>query len=124
LTVRLHGHEHPALYRIAFQRIVPGFRAGPEVTAARERAWARLNAKVQRLEDAGLLDQRSVPEAAVEFNAMVEGLANAELRGQPLRVLPEGAEEATWRNALTTVTRGFSTRHHVHTNKPDRIGLG
>jgi AcrR family transcriptional regulator len=116
--------EHPALYRIAFQRIVPGFRAGPEVTAARERAWARLNAKVQRLEDAGLLDQRSVPEAAVEFNAMLEGLANAELRGQPLRVLPEGAEEATWRNALTTVTRGFSTRHHVHTNKPDRIGLG
>ena len=41
-----------ALYRIAFQRIVPGFRAGPEVTAARQRAWARLTAKIQRLKDA------------------------------------------------------------------------
>ena len=30
--------EHPALYRIAFQRIVPGLRAGPELTEARERA--------------------------------------------------------------------------------------
>jgi WHG domain-containing protein len=91
--------EHPALYRIAFQRIVPGFRAGPEVTAARGQAWARLTAKVQRLQDAGLLDGRPVGEAAVEFNAMLEGLANAELRGR--------AEEQAWRNALTTVIRGF-----------------
>ena len=47
--------EHPALYRIAFQRIVPGLRAGPEVTAARALAHARLHAKIQRVEDAGLL---------------------------------------------------------------------
>ena len=100
--------EHPALYRIAFQRIVPGFRAGPEVTAARRRAWGRLTAKVQRLEDTGLLDHKPVAEAAMEFNAMLEGLANAELRGRALRLLPEGAEEEAWRNALTTVIRGFS----------------
>ena len=30
--------EHPALYRIAFQRVVPGLRAGPELT---ERARGR-----------------------------------------------------------------------------------
>jgi AcrR family transcriptional regulator len=30
--------EHPARYRIAFQRILPGLRPGPELTAARERA--------------------------------------------------------------------------------------
>ena len=47
--------EHPALYRIAFQRIAPGLRAGPEVTAARARAHARLHAKIHRVEDAGLL---------------------------------------------------------------------
>src|SRR5919197_3180948 len=99
--------EHPALYRIAFQRIVPGFQAGPEVTAARQRAWSRLLAKTQRVKDAGLLRRRSVAEAAVEINAMFEGLANAELRGQALRLLPEGAEEQTWHNALTTVIRGF-----------------
>jgi AcrR family transcriptional regulator len=100
--------EHPALYRIAFQRIVPGFQAGPEVTAARQRAWSRLLAKTQRVKDAGLLRRRSVAEAAVEINAMFEGLANAELRGQALRLLPEGAEEQTWHNALTTVIRGFN----------------
>jgi AcrR family transcriptional regulator len=116
--------EHPALYRIAFQRIVPGFRAGPEVTAARERAWAMLMAKVQRLENAGLLQRRSVREAAVEFNAMLEGLANAELRGRSLSVLPEGAEEEAWRHALTTVTRGLTAEHHLHIEDHDRLGLG
>jgi AcrR family transcriptional regulator len=100
--------EHPALYRIAFQRIVPGFQAGPEVTAARQRAWTRLVAKTQRLAEGGLLRQRSATQAAVEFNAMLEGLANAELRGISLRLLPEGAEEETWYNALTTLTGGFS----------------
>jgi AcrR family transcriptional regulator len=100
--------DHPALYRIAFQRIVPGFQAGPEVAAAREQAWARLTAKIGRLKQAGLLDHKPVAEAAVEFNAMLEGLANAELRGRTLSLLPEGAEEQAWRNALTTVIRGFS----------------
>lgn len=100
--------EHPALYRIAFQRIVPGFRAGPEVTEARERAFAGLLAKVQRVEDAGLLGPtKSVRQAAMEFNAMLEGLANAELRGTTLRILPAGSEERAWRDALGTVVRGL-----------------
>ena len=106
--------EHPALYRIAFQRIVPGFRAGPEVTAARALAHARLHAKIQRIEDAGLLGRKTVLEAAVEFNAMLEGLANAELRGSTLPILPPGSEERTWRDALTTVVRGFAA------SAPDR----
>lgn len=100
--------EHPALYRIAFQRIVPGLRAGPEVTAARALAHTRLHAKIQRVEDAGLLGAKTVVEAAVEFNAMLEGLANAELRGSTLPILSPGSEERTWRDALTTVVRGFA----------------
>lgn len=100
--------EHPALYRVAFQRIVPGFRAGPEVTQARSRAFAGLLDKVKRLDDAGLLGRKSIREAAVEFDAMLEGLANAELRGAILPNLPPGGEEAAWREALTTVIRGFS----------------
>ena len=47
-------------------------------------------------------------QAAVEFNAMLEGLANAELRDAVLPNLPAGDEEATWRQALTTVIAGFS----------------
>jgi AcrR family transcriptional regulator len=100
--------EHPALYRIAFQRIMPGLHAGPEVTAARALAHTRLHAKIQRVEDAGLLGTKTVLEAAVEFNAMIEGLANAELRGSTLPILPPGSEERTWRDALTTVVRGFA----------------
>jgi AcrR family transcriptional regulator len=100
--------EHPALYRIAFQRPLRNLRPGPELTAARERAFSRLSAKVERLNDAGLLGDKSVREAAVEFNAMLEGLANAELRGAVFRNLPEGEEERAWRNALTTLVLGFS----------------
>jgi AcrR family transcriptional regulator len=99
--------EHPSLFRIAFQRIVPGLQAGTELSQARQGALVRLQARIERLEQAGLLDGKSVREATVEFNAMCEGLANAELRGATLRILPEGEEERAWREALTTVVRGF-----------------
>ncbi|MBA2298344.1 MAG: TetR/AcrR family transcriptional regulator [Actinobacteria bacterium] len=102
--------EHPALYRIAFQRVVPGLDGGPELTAVRQRAWGQLLDKVGRLEAAGLLGDKPVSEAALEFIAMLEGLANAELRGSVLRLLPEGSEEQAWQNALATVVRGFSSR--------------
>ena len=53
-----------------------------------------------------------MPDAAVESNAMLEGLANAELRGTTLRILPAGDEERTWQQALTTVARGFRASGH------------
>lgn len=99
--------EHPALYRIAFQRVLPGLRPGPELAAARERAWAQLTARIQRVADAGLLGDKPIDEARVEFNAMLEGLANAELRGTVFPNLPAGGEEKAWRTALTTVVRGL-----------------
>ena len=74
---------------------------------ARERALAGLLGKVERLAEADLLGEKTVLEAAVEFNAMLEGLANAELRDTILRNLPAGDEERTWQEALTTVARGF-----------------
>jgi AcrR family transcriptional regulator len=108
LVFRRLVREHPALYRIAFQRIVPSLTAGPELAAARQRAWAQLVAKVERLEEVGLLGGKPAPEAAAEFDSMMEGLANAELRGAVLRLLPEGSEDEAWRNALTTVVRGWA----------------
>ena len=100
--------EHPGLYRIAFQRVVPDFRAGPELTAARERALAGLMGKIQRVADAGLLGSTSVRDGAVAFNAMAEGLANSELRGTTLSILPQGDEERAWRDALAALVRGFN----------------
>ena len=46
-------------------------------------------------------------DATIAFNAMLEGLANAELRGTTLSILPTGDEERAWRDALTTVVLGF-----------------
>ena len=100
--------EHPAWYRVAFQRLIPGLEPGPEMTAARERAWANLRARVQRVADAGLLGKKPVDEARVEFNALLEGLANAELRGAVFPNLPAGREEEAWRTALATLVRGFA----------------
>ena len=102
--------EHPALYRIAFQRIVPDFRAGPELTEAHERSLSRLLAKVQGVADAGQLGSMSVQDGAVAFNAMCEGLANSELRDTILRILPAGEEERAWRDSLTALVRGFNTK--------------
>jgi len=109
--------EHPAWYRIAFQRVVPDLQPGPELTAARERAWAQLKAKVQRLADMGFLVDKPVHDARVEFNAMLEGLANAELRGAVFPNLPAGHEQAAWRSALATVVRGFPSRR---VDRPER----
>jgi hypothetical protein len=39
---------------------------------------------------------------------LLEGLANAELRGAVLPNLPAGDEEEAWRQALITVIAGFS----------------
>jgi len=38
---------------------------------------------------------------------MCEGLANAELRGGTLRILPEGKEEQVWREAFEALVRGL-----------------
>jgi AcrR family transcriptional regulator len=99
--------EHPALFRITFQRVVSDFNPGPELVAAREVAFPKLIAKVRRLETAGLLGDKPLMEAVVEFQAMCEGLGNHELRDTTMRILPEGREEKAWRAAFTTLVRGF-----------------
>lgn len=100
--------DHPALYRIAFQRVIPNLRAGPELTAARQRAFRQLRAKLERLQAAGLLGDTSIEDATVAFEAVMEGLANAELRGGTLPILPPSDEVRAWRTALETVIRGFA----------------
>jgi AcrR family transcriptional regulator len=99
--------EHPVLYRIAFQRIAPALRAGPEVTAARQRAFGQLQDRIRRLERGGLLGRTSLHDATIAFEAMMEGLANAELRGRTLPILSAGKEKQAWRRALVTLIRGF-----------------
>lgn len=103
--------EHPARYRIAFQRVGAGLRPGPELTEARSNAWNQLESKIERI-GVDSLRSRTVKQAAVEFNAMLEGLANAELRGSVFPNLPVGGEEQAWRGALGTVVAGWSPTPH------------
>ena len=110
IAFRTFVREHPALYRVAFQRMLPGMRAGDELQAARDRARAELETRVRRVGDRGLLGDLSVPRAALEFGAMVEGLGNSELRGTTFSVLPAGEEESAWRAALGTVVKGWGGR--------------
>ena len=98
--------EHPTPYRIAFQRITPGLQGETEVVEARERSSARLTRRLEH-HRYGALGEKGVVEARWEFQAMLEGLANWELRGSVFRDVAAGEEERTWREALLTVIRGF-----------------
>lgn len=110
LVFRRFVTEHPALYRIAFQRALPGFAPGPELQNARNAAFGRLVAKVHRLEEARQLGKKPLYEAVMEFQAMCEGLANFELRGAHIPMLPAGDEADAWRRAFTTLVRGWKSR--------------
>src|ERR687892_2356345 len=62
MTFRRFVRSHPSLYRIAFQRIVPGLQVSPELAATRERVFGRLLAKVHRLDAAGLPRPKTLPD--------------------------------------------------------------
>ena len=98
--------DHPWLFRLAFQRILPDLELGPLFFEVRARTWELLEARVKRLDERGLLAGRTVRDATVEFNAMCEGLANAELRGG---TLAPGNQERIWRDAFTVVVHGLTT---------------
>lgn len=102
---RTFVREHPSVFRLAFQRIAPGLALSEDFFAARAACWTVLEAKVQRVADAGKLGPRTVTEAAVEFNALCEGLGNAEIRGG---TLVPGDQERVWRSAFTALVHGFA----------------
>jgi AcrR family transcriptional regulator len=94
--------DHPSLFRIGVQRASSQLRN--EFGGAVAASFAGLQARVARVDDAGLLGRRSVRDAATEFHALCEGLAALELRG----MLRPGDEEWIWRDALTALVTGFA----------------
>jgi AcrR family transcriptional regulator len=126
--------EHPSLFHIAVQR-PPSPRIREGFRAAGAEALVGLKERVERLEAADQLGGRPVWAAVVEFHALCEGLAAVELRGQ-LRLRPGalvlladrlpadyagtlvrdeddgeadgGFEARVWRDALTSLVRGFA----------------
>ena len=103
LMFRRFALEHPALFSIAFHRADPAI--SPRFRAARMDALTALEKRFEPLADANLLGGRSIPEAAMQFALLCEGLAwGYELRGNPL---PRDAERF-WRNAVHALITGFA----------------
>jgi AcrR family transcriptional regulator len=101
---RPYAATHPAMFRLSFQRISPTMPLTPEFQRERWESFARLELRHQRLSAAGLLVGRSPREAALQYNALLEGLASSALRG----VLPKSRERQMWLSALTALVRGFA----------------
>jgi AcrR family transcriptional regulator len=110
LRFRKWALEHSALFRVAVQRLLPDPALAVQFSAAAAETFGVLEAKVQRVKDAGLLGNRTVRDAAVEYHALCEGLASVELRGG---LIAAGTAERVWRDALSALVAGFATRGPV-----------
>lgn len=91
---------HPSLYRLVFLHVVPDLELGPDFGQVAYEAFGRMQALVERVAP----DGPRVHERALAFHALTEGLASMEVRGQ---MLAEVDVERVWRDALTSLVRGF-----------------
>ena len=112
LVFRRFALEHPALCSVAFHRasaaVWPLFR-----DAAAE-AFGALQLWFEPLAAQGLLGDRTAADAAIQFDALCEGIAWMELRGNPLRPDPE----SFWRSAVTALVTGFTSPPSHDPNRP------
>lgn len=107
LVIRRFATEHPSLFRLTFRNTAdPFMRSNPAVRSAAAESLAALEARVARLHEAGLLDGQSIDEATLHFRALCDGLAGLELGG----TIPRDAAERLWRQGLTSLVRGLSSR--------------
>ena len=97
------ARDHPALFSIGIQRVATEPDIWPQFRPSASSARAVLQARVQRLADAGLLGGRRVVDATLQFHALCEGLAAVELRG----VVAAGTERM-WREGLQALVTGFA----------------
>ena len=95
---------HPSLFRIGVQQTMGSPELARDFANAATEAFVGLEARVARVEAAGLLGSRSVRDAACEFHALCEGLAAVELRGR----MTSGEETRIWRDALGALVAGFA----------------
>jgi hypothetical protein len=103
LVFRRFAIEHPALFSVAFHRA--SARSWPLFRNAAVEAFDTLGQCFQPLAAQGLLGDRTVFEAAQQFDALCEGIAWMELRGNPLQ--PDA--ESFWRSAVTALVTGFGS---------------
>ncbi len=98
LGFRRYALEHPNLFRLVFERAVSDARRSPEDYAVALEALKRLQSRVARCAEAGLIAGESVGVVTSAFHALCQGLASMEITnrlplpsgGDPLLVLIAG----------------------------------
>lgn len=106
LVFRRFAVEHPSLFRQAFPGTPTHSRTTPSVRSAASTALDALKARIARLDDSGALSSCSVAEATLHFDAMCEGLAAVELRGN----FAPDAGDRLWRQGLSAIVHGLVGR--------------
>ncbi|SDB80884.1 DNA-binding transcriptional regulator, AcrR family [Raineyella antarctica] len=101
LGFRRFALGRPALFSVAFHRA--SAKAWPPFREVSVDTFSHLQQRFEPLAAQGLLGDRTIPEAALQFDALCEGLAWVELRGNRLTPDPE----TFWRRSIAALVAGF-----------------
>lgn len=103
---RSFATEHPNLFRLGFERMVPSLSPTQEVADLQRKAIMALHERVLRCRDAVLLGQRTAREVTWQYHAMCQGLASVELHGW----FPDATStERMWRDGLSAFVAGLAS---------------
>jgi AcrR family transcriptional regulator len=111
LGFRPFALAHPALFSIGIQQASVPAQVVQAIVPAAERALPALHRRIARLQDAGCLGARTVPDAAWQFHAACEGLAALELRC----TFTAGDGHRLWQDTLASLVAGWP---HVSPGPP------
>jgi AcrR family transcriptional regulator len=105
---RGYALEHPNLFRLVFERMIPEERLAPDDWSAGSEARDVARRLVHRCLDAGLFCNRPAELVVNEFHALAQGLAAMELQGRfrgvdPVRV---------WTDAMSALLAGLMQPAH------------
>jgi AcrR family transcriptional regulator len=107
LAYRENARTHPNLYRLLFERAVPGFVPSKEDYAYCLQALLRLHDAVQRSIEAGRFRDREAWPTTRELWALVHGLASLELQGY---MGTEEEADGAWQEMVGVVIGGLASQ--------------
>ena len=96
--------DTPNTFRLVFEGRVEREVLTPEDLAVGWTTFRKLQSRVQRIADAGLLDASAVGTVTIQFHALCQGLASNELIG---RLAMFGDPPQVWDDALRALLRGM-----------------
>lgn len=107
--------QHPALYRLTFERVSTEVLADTAVRQAAEASHLALMVRIRRAQEAGVIDDRPKRLVSFAFHSLCQGMAGGELAAPPRpgepglwEILDSNAMEACWEQALTALIRGMA----------------